>query len=418
MITPEIGAIVSAPNQNHENFAQRTERLIPFFGANILSRLVTLHSGKPLPAIDMWNNFGHQMDEAYSNQSLLDGASRRQYADLLIDKKYAYFASLGINIDTRTIVRDDDPETMSWMEQRLQKLYDEGIIYEDTEALSVCTSCGNIISVATVKVGSCSRCKSQDIAIEKRPSLFVDLPGSRQQYVHDKILLPKNAGHINGQFATLPGRVIVSRQRDYGQPLDFLGYEGMVLDPKIGLGLMPEMIVERFKLKVLTQVQGAPTAKNTVPYTTLLSPDIETRYIFTNHVPGNISTTEVQKLGVDFFTKYLPLFMLDKTGDVNDAQLNSLVIEYSKAKRKLDNALHYLRTNIGEDIPMPAQDKALLSDSLSNFANQNIRSTVINLRKYIFEGIGKRYTDELRLSGKSIADDDLTAAEKILKEIF
>jgi len=419
MVDSKIGDIMSAPNQNHENFAQRTERLIPFFGARVLSRLISLESGQPLPQIDMWNSFGYLMDESYKSQTRFDGASREEYASLLLAEKYAYFASIGIDIDKREIVRDDTPDTQAWMQTKLQKLYDNGTIYEETEALSVCASCGYIMGVASVVVGSCNRCKSQDIRVERRPSLFIDLVGDRQEYIHDKILLPKKAGHINGQFATLPGRVLISRQRDYGQSLSFLGHDGMVLDPKIGLGLMPEMVSERFGLQSITQVQGALTAKNTVPYTALLSPDLNAKYIFTNHAPKNITSETVDRLGVDFFTKYLPLFMLDKTGDVSEAQLQALVVEHSKTKRKLDNAIGYIRSSEGLEIPLPAKDSQLLADNVNDIvSNQKIRNSVMNMRKYIFESIGKNHTDAVRFDNKKLREVDLQIIEKTLREIF
>ncbi len=419
MIDSEIGAIMSAPNQNHENFAQRTERLIPFFGARVLSRLISLESGKPLPQIDMWNSFGHLMDEAFKSQTRFDGASREEYAGLLLDEKYAYFASIGIDTGEREIIRDDAPETQAWVQEKIQKLYDNGTIYEDDEALQICASCRNIISVASVVVGSCSRCKSQDIRIKKRPSLFIDLTGDRQKYIQGKVLLPKNAGHINGQFATLPGRVLIERQRDYGQSLAFLGRDDMVLDPKIGLGLLPEMVSERFGLQAITQIQGAPTAKNTVPYTSLLSPDLDAKYIFTNHAPKNITTETIDTIGVDFFTKYLPLFMLDKTGDVSEVQLQALIVEHSKAKRKLDNALLFIRSNEGVEVPLPPKDEQLIADSLRDIASsEKIRNSVMNMRKYIFEGIGKRYTDAARIDNEKLNEDDLQAVEKTLREIF
>ena len=419
MIGSEIGTVMSAPNQNHENFAQRTERLIPYFGAHVLSRIVSLETGQQLPRIDMWNSFGHLMDGAYKSQTKFDGASREEYSSLLLDEKYAYFESIGIETDGREIIRDDAPETQAWIQTKLQNLYDDGTIYEDTEALSICASCGNVIGVASVVVGSCSRCKSQDIRVESRPSLFIDLVGDRQKYVHNKVLLPKNAGHVNGQFATLPGRVLISRQRDYGQSLAFLGYDGMMLDPKIGLGLMPEMIGERFGLQTITQVQGAPTAKNTVPYTTLLSPELSAKYIFTNHAPKNISSETVNEVGVDFFTKYLPLFMLDKTGDVSEPQLQALITEHSKAKRKLDNAVHYIRSSDGKETPLPGEDMQLLIDSIRGIASsQNIRHSVMGLRKYIFEGIGKKYTNAVRLDNKKLGEKDLQIIEKTMREIF
>lgn len=414
----ETGAIVSAPNQNHENFAQRTERLIPFFGAVTLSKLVALQSGQTLPQIDMWNSFGHQMDVAYKAQTRFDGASREEYASQLIDEKYRYFDSIGINTANRHIVRDDDLETMTWIQSKLQLLYNEGSIYEDTEAVSVCSLCGNIISVATVAFTACSRCKSHDFNIQKRQALFMDLDGDRQKYLAGKVLLPKNSGHINGQFATLPGRVLVSRQRDYGQSLDFLGYEGEVLDPKIGIALLPEMISARFGLKGITQIQGASTAKNTVPYTTLLSPDLEAKYMFINYAPKNISIGTIQEQGVDFFTKYLPLFMLDKTGDVSDEQLNALRSEHTKTKRKMTNALMYLRANEGEVTPLPNEDQVLLTQSLNSVAQQNIRNGVLNLRKYIFEKLGKTYVDTLKANGKKVAGNDLDQIETLLQEIF
>lgn len=414
----KINVITSAPNQNREHFSDHLERLVPYFAARSLNRVVAVSRGVETLSIDMWNSFGHHMDQGYKKQVRFDGASREEYSKLLIDEKYRFLEGIGIDVSSNEIVRDDDPDTIDWVENKLGRLLDEGVIYEDTESVSVCSGCGNIIAAATSNVSTCSRCDGVDIRVEKRNVLFLDLPGDRLRIVRNRVDLPRKAGFINGQFATLPGRVMIARNRDYGQPLGIPGYEDMVLDPKIGLALMPEMVAEKYGIDVLTQVQGATTAKNTTPYTCVLSPELSARYIFTSNIPPNVDERKLSELGVDFFTKYLPIHMLDRSSNLDVSQLQALSIEHSKVKRKIENATHYLESNLSEALSESPLDSTRVVAAMGSVAAYDIRRGVLEMRKYVYEDLGGRYVQELREHGRGLSLESIQSINSILNEVF
>ena len=413
-----MDVIISAPNQNREQFSSHLERLIPFFAARALNRIVSLTEGLTPLQIDAWNSFGSQMDQSFAKQTQFDGASREEYSDLILKQKYELLEEVGVDTSSHEVVRDDDDATKKWMLDKISELYSKGIIYEDKESVNACASCGNIISSASSGASICSRCSSTDIKIDKRRTLFMDLPGDRVDYIRDRIDLPRKSSFINGQFATLPGRVMIARRRDYGQELGIPNYEDQVLDPKIGLSLMPEMLAERYDIDSLTQVQGSTTAKNTAPYTVRLSPELNSRYIFTGNIPSNIDTGKLNELGVSFFTKYLPIFMLDRSGNLSQQQLDALSAEYSKVSRKLGNVLSYLQSHEGEPTKEIGGATDKLREAVSAIALRDVRTGVLDVRKYIYDDLSKHYADELRINGRSIPSRDIDFVRETTSEIL
>jgi len=413
-----MDVIMSAPNQNREQFRSHLERLTPFFAARALNRIISLNKGMTPIQIDVWNTFGNHMDQSYAKQTQFDGASRKEYSDFLLKQKYEFFEEIGIDTSLHEVVRDDDDKTREWMLNKINDLHSNGTIYEDVESVNACSSCGNIISSATSNVSSCSRCDSTNIKIDKRRTLFIDLPGDRIDYVRGRVDLPRKSSFINGQFATLPGRVMIARRRDYGQELGIPDYEDEVLDPKIGLSLMPEMLAERYGINSLTQVQGANTAKNTVPYTARLSPELNAHYIFTGNIPSNIDTDRLSELGTGFFTKYLPIFMLDRSGNVGEQQLDTLSVEYSKASRKLSNVLPYLQSYECESMEEIRDATGRLKEAMSSIALRNVRTGILDVRKYIYDDLSKHYADELRTKGRVLPPSDIDFIKKTTTEIF
>lgn len=413
-----MDVIMSAPNQNREQFSSHLERLTPFFAARALNRIISHNKGLAPVQIDSWNSFGNHMDQSYAKQTQFDGASRKEYSDFLLKQKYEFFEEIGIDTSSHEVVRDDDGKTREWMLNKISDLHSQGTIYEDMESVNVCASCDNIISSAASGVSVCSRCSSTDIKIDRRRTLFIDLPGDRLDYIRGRVDLPRKSNFINGQFATLPGRVMIARRRDYGQELGIPDYEDQVLDPKIGLSLMPEMLAERYGIDSLTQVQGSTTAKNTVPYTARLSPELNARYILTGNIPSGIDTDRLDRLGIDFFTKYLPIFMLDRSGNFSEQQLDALSVEHSKVSRKLDNVLPYLQSYKCEPTEEIRDAAGKLREAMSTIALRNVRAGVLDVRKYIYDDLSKHYANELRTKGRAIPSDDINFIREIIAEIF
>jgi hypothetical protein len=410
--------ISSAPNQNRDQFDTHLERLVPYFAAIALNRIISMTLNTEPLYIDMWNSFGHHMDQSYKNQTRFDSVSRKEYSTLLLNEKYKFFEDHEIDTSQHVVICDDDPDTISWVTDKIEDLCEDGTIYEDDESVNVCMTCGNVIAIAASNVSACARCDSVRLSVEKRQLLFMDLPGNNLDYIQGKVSLPKKAAFLNGQFATLPNRIFITKMRDYGQPLGIKGYEDMVLDPKIGLALMPEMVAEKYHIETFTQVQGATTAKNTVPYTSILSPSLINRYIFTSNIPSDINEKKLSELGVMFFTKYLPIYMLDRVGNIDESQLESLRVEHSKTKRKIENALNYLRTHASDFTPNTSKDSSLLTQGIGRIATYNIRQGVLDTRKFVYEDLGGQYVRDSKEKNEVVSSSDLEDIESKLWEIY
>lgn len=392
--------VLSAPNQNHEQFAHRLERLVPLLAARALADIRDLRADTPSLRVEAWNSYGHQMDVAYRQSPLRHDLSREEYATSNLQAKYTYLESIGLDSENVEVIRDDEPTTTTWMETKLTALANEGVIYEDFVDVNICHNCGNTVAAAGTTVSQCSRCLSEDIRPGTRSELVMDVARVTPAEVESIVTLPHKSAFLNGQFATMPPRVLIGRQRDYGLSLDVLGRNGQVLDPKLGLSLMPQMIAERHGLSGMTQIQGTTTAKNTVPYSRTFSPQFDLSYILTHRIPNNMSSERVEEMGIGFFTRYLPLYTLEKTGDVNEAQLLAIQREHAKTDRKYANVAAYLDSLAvrgGEDAPL---DTTRIDKGIDDITQLHIRAGMAAVRGFIFEELSGGYAESLKIDGK------------------
>lgn len=410
--------IVSAPSQNHEAFLLKTERLMPLLAARALTSVFEQYYGEKMPQLDMWNCFGKKMDDGYTNSPLRHDLSRPEYEEHILSARYAYLESLGVGISDRIVVRDDSEETISWTTDKLTELANTGQIYEDYEYVNVCHHCDNTISVAIVDISSCGLCKSNDIRKERRSELFVDIDKDSLDDAYSKILLPINKTFLRGQFGTLPPRSLLARQRDYGLPLDFMGKEGKVLDPKIGLGLMSGMVMEKHESGRMIQIQGSETAKNTLPFTASLSPNADISYIMTSRIPSGISAEKVEELGPDFFTKYLPLYLLDKCGNVSQQQIQSISAEYRKASNKFENVLRYFEQVEFDEQPLDQTLTNELNEAFSNICNYNVRMGVLAIRSFVFNKLSRNIVETAKKTHIAPSSDDLKKIEDLVRTVL
>lgn len=409
--------ITSAPNQNRDNFDNRLERLMPLFTAYTLNK-VRASLGHSAMRIDMWNCFGSHMDKEYSLQNRFDGIGREEYSTQLLHEKYKFLEDLGVDISDVVVVRDDDDSTTEWIRLKIQDFLEEGVIYEDEDAVVSCLNCDNIVASAASKASVCGYCKSDRLTIEKRKTLFIDMINLDTEGVRGRIILPRKTRFLKGQFATLPSRVMITRKRDYGQPIGIVGYENFVLDPKIGLSLMPEMVVERYGLDAITQIQGAATAQNTIPYTAVLSPNVPANYILTSNIPNDIDLSRLSSLGADFFAKYLPLFMLDRVQNIDEVQLENLRKEHSKIKRKLDNAINYIDSSSGLSSENSPIDTSILVRALGKIASYSAREGVMDIRSFIYNDLSRDVISNMKSGHGGPRRDDLERIVYLLKEVL
>ncbi|MDD5481908.1 MAG: hypothetical protein PHR64_03120, partial [Candidatus Shapirobacteria bacterium] len=247
MIESERKIITASAAENLDTINERVvHRLIPMLVAENITRVIEYESGRIMPRVDLWNCVGMKMDKIFMAQQGRYG-SRRDFSTSLLVDKYTILKELGIPKKGRDIIRDDDDTTKSWLEKKLEQLFSSGAVYIDSVGVNICNNCGYLQSVDSVSLASCTVCGNSRFHSEKRNVLMVDIPKDRESLIKDKIIYPQNTKYIRSFFDQLPPRIMISRVREYGLPLDSIGLEGYVLDPKIGVALMPELVAEKYE---------------------------------------------------------------------------------------------------------------------------------------------------------------------------
>lgn len=414
MINSERHLLTAAPGQNL-NTGQSIERYVPLLAANSLNKVREYATGKPVPIIDMWNNCGQKMDIAHSRSGTDE--SRYDYATRLLAEKYAVLARLGIDFDSRTIIRDDSTDVQSWLTEKLKQLYKDKILYEAETTFNTCGDCGYLISEKGATVNKCSGCGSQSFVETEARGLFIDLPSNKHDLLNGKVYTPKNQKHLQGIMETLPDRTLVSRVRKYGLSLGFLGFDGFVLDPKIGISLMPEMVAETHGLDEITQIQGIKTAIHTAPYTAFLSPDYHNTYAFLHRIP--LTTLETaQSLGIDFVSHYLPLFLFTKKGDIGKGEMENLKVEFGKVFRKIDNTMKVLSRDAESTQSLSDADRQKVTEVVSLLLNYDISQGLSALREFVYDTLSAGCANELKNRNAKLNDNDIAAIDELLKIIY
>lgn len=414
MVESERHLITAASGQNL-NTGQSIERYIPLLAADSINKVREYATGKPVPVIDMWNNCGQKMDIAHEKAGTNE--SRYDYATRLLVEKYAVLAQLGIDVDSRTIIRDDSTDVQTWLVHKLEQLYKDKILYEAETAFNACGDCGYLISEKDAPASKCSGCGSHSFVETEARGLFIDLPSNKHDLLNGKVYTSKNQRHLQGIMETLPDRTFVSRVRKYGLSLDFLGFDGFVLDPKIGISLMPEMIAETHRLDEITQIQGIRTAMHTAPFTTILSPNHLNTYAFLYRIPPTTLET-AQNLGIDFVSHYLPLFLFTKKGDIEKGEVENLKVEFGKVVRKINNTMKVLSRDAESMRPLSDVDRQKVTEVVSLLLNYDISQGLSALREFVYDTLSAGCANELKQENARLSDNDIAVIEGMLRIIY
>lgn len=407
--------IASAP-QNLDTRKERVvQRFIPLLVAENLTRIAEYESGRPIPRVDLWNCVGMRMDKSFADQTMY--ASRREFSSALLADKYAMLNEFGISCQGRDIIRDDDNATKTWFEGKIKQLFSSGIIYIDLVGMNICNNCNYLQSVENSFLDSCSVCNSSEFHIEKRRVLMVDIPPKdRNSLINDKIIHPKNISHIRSFFDQLPPRSMISKIREYGLSLDSIGLEGYVLDPKIGVALMPELVAEKYHLSELTLVQGASIAANTMPYTSILTSGFNHTYLFLPKIP-KISIEQARDLKLSFFSRYLPLILMTYNNNIKSDQFKIIQENYARIRRKIDSTLSILKSGSVKPFDLLQEDYGAIKEIIRDFSEYKIRDGQEKFGKF-FKNQGRRYTKELRGNGYYLNPRDVNTLEDIVKLFY
>jgi hypothetical protein len=416
MIKSERKIITASAAENLDTINERVvHRFIPMLVAENITRVIEYESGRIMPRVDLWNCVGMRMDKIFTAQQSRYG-SRRDFSTPLLVDKYTVLEELGIPKKGRDIIRDDDDTTKGWLEKKIEQLFSSGAVYIDSVGVNICNSCGYLQSVDSVSLTSCTVCGNNHFRSEKRNVLMVDIPKDRESLIKDKIVYPQNTKHIHSFFDQLPSRIMISRVREYGLPLDSIGLEGYVLDPKIGVALMPELVAEKYELSELTLTQGATVATHNIPYTSVLTNGFRHTYLLLPKIPIT-SLEEARNIGLSFMARYLPFAVLTHNSDISLAQLKIIREEYTRITWKIDTIISSLRSEEGQSVNLTPEDHQILAEITRDFIEYRVRAGQKKLGNF-FKAQGRRYAEEMRHRGFYLNPTDIDTIECIVKLFY
>jgi len=415
MVESEQKLIIASASQNLDTKNERViHRFLPMLVAENITRIAEYESGRVIPRVDLWNCVGMRIDKAFMAQNRY--TSRRDFSTSLLVDKYTILEELGIPNQGRDIIRDDDDATKTWFEHKIRRLLSSSAIYIDSVGVNICDTCGYMQSVDSSSVDSCTVCKGNCFHSEKKEVLMVDIPKDRESLIKDRIILPKNTKHIRSFFDQLPPRMMISKVREYGLLLDSIGLEGYVLDPKIGVALMPELVAEKYKLPELTLTQGAAVATNAIPYTSILTSGFRHTYLLLPKIPIT-SLEEAKNIGLSFVARYLPLILMTYNNDITPDQLKAARREYARITWKIDTIISSLQSEKEQSVNLTPEDRQMLAEIIKDFSEYKIRVGQEKLGKF-FKAQGRRYAEEMRHKGYYLNPTDIDILEGIIKLFY
>jgi len=409
--------IMAAPAQNLDDGGRRVvQRFIPTLVAEALIRTREYKTGLPATRVYAWNCVGAKMDRQYEeykkNHPDEGSITREEYSSRLLQNKYGVLTDLGINPNDGQTVTDDQPEVLGWLTNEVCRLVKEGVFFRQQVDIQVCQNCGYEKTVSQKVVGQCGRCDESHFHMERREELVFNLPTNKQGLYKDRVYLPKNQGLFKGMFLSLPDQVIVSKMRRYGLDLGFVGFEGYVLDPKIGIALLPEWLSEQFGFDQITQIQGLKTVTNTLPYTAVLSEGFESRYVLTPMIP-RMNLGEASEMGLGFVVNYLPYVLMKRSTNMSESDMENARIEYRRIVNKFKNCLQII--NEEGSLTMPDNDRNCLNRIIGNLMKYNIRAGLEGLRCFVFDVLSRDYVGQAKKTDNCLRKEDLSQIKNVVE---
>ena len=369
--------MVAAASQNRPGFECAIERSLPMLIAREMNDM------KHAPhRIELWNNIGSKIDDSY-HADHRENEDRAAYSARLLEGRYSFMRSAKL-IDEHPVelIADDSKEFSIWTQSKIGAHVESGQIYQDKEIMLVCNICNKMVGVHTGQQtrSICQTCKTSDHRAERRTAWFMNIDKTPPN-----ILLPRKAQHIASHARNVACRTWIERNRTYGTALDIIDSDH-VLDPKLGISLMPGYLAHRYDVRNFVIIQGRDTLYNTAPYTQTLTPELQIAYMLSANVPRGIDREWVSSYGATFMKRYLPLFSIDRTTDITPTQMVDLKREYDNAVSYIDKMQLNSRTQYDKDTLDNLQTE--LNHAMTLFEQCRVRDSIVTFRNTVVRTMG------------------------------
>lgn len=407
-----------SPIQAREDTLYKVERMIPLLIAESLTRIREYNTGIAIPRIDIWNNVSRKIDDQYFIQR--DFTNRFDYSSSLIQRRYETLEKLfEISQKNRIIIRDDSNEYQRESKTITNRNLNEGRFIIEKAEVIFCPRCQKMIALKKASVTRCV-CGGTKFEIESKEVMFMNFTDDDKDAILKRVRLAggnRVLTNLKQRILPMPNKILVSKQRDYGFSLGYLGLD-LVLDPKIAVSYFPEVVLEMTSHSTETVVQGIDTSAHTIPYTLVLcNTDINPEYLLTRKV---MQFNPLERPIMDgFYFPFIPLLSSSMTSDLEANTIIGLKNEFDRTTNKYSNIIKLLKLAPANTIENLTPDEiSKLNKSLNLIDSLDFRKASLILRDFIYNVLSKKYGSRLKTDGIRLSTDTLAKLDRIISLIY
>jgi len=387
--------IANTPIQTRQSSFDKHERLLAFLSAEALNRIAEYQTGKQSPRVDLWNTVGTKSEKDWANANATQPIDYRAYHWQQIQARYKLLEeSYGIKKTGRTILTDNDSEYQLIVKENIRHRIDSGDFVVRRANFTHCVPCGYIIAPVDAGINKCPICHKEDLDRLETEGLFAPISHkNRHKIIEETDIYPESARKsLRRVVSTLPDLIQLSKQRRFGIQLSEFGVdERFVLDPKIPLALMGNVVGEMGLGQLKAFVQGIDSIGNLAPYVYIADPNSHYSYVNIGLVPPfNKDTLNDQNRS--FYTTFLPLIMVSYPNGIDVQQRLVLFKEFNRTARQfqyvmslIDHASTDGLSTIDADLKLPLQDIFRL------YNQYKTHEGALLIRQFIYESLSRDY---------------------------
>lgn len=388
---------INAAIQNREfSLDDKPHKAMGIVAARVLSHFVGSED-----IIHCWNNVGLFRDTTTSTKDRLDLKYTSKFMQRHIDRWGDH--------ERVHIYGDDDEQFKNWGQVIINDALRRGDIYQDIDAFAVCTHCGLTIGVVSGgnTIMQCSNCQtSEAVKTKSKLGLFVDIPSDLATNLKSNHLyISNNIRQEVNSFSQLPPRLLLSRDRDDGIPLDSIDMPGMRIDPRLGIGLLSVYLATQRSYERAGIVQSYSTILRTVPYLNSVLRDTNNYSVadFTYAFHSKIERSLLQGDGA-ITPELLCIEALTKKVDVSKVHVSKILSQRQSILKRHSIVEHFIDDAYSSDFA------PVLSTSAAQNGRQ-FKTVLTSLNKDLGKSI------ESLKHGRIVEDDSLKAAHQLCAEV-
>ncbi|MGH9644913.1 MAG: hypothetical protein ACRD3Q_21125, partial [Terriglobales bacterium] len=233
------------------------------------------------------------------------------------------------------IVTDADPEVAELALSIIERHLAAGNMAISSEAMLFCKRCDHMAGASSSPM--CKACGGRDLYIRRKRLLTAPAGKLAIKDLYGRA----NEGRIRAITGEVPGKLVLSRTRDYGISLDTLGLPGLVLDPRAGIHVAASAVARRSRAKTAVLLLTPNAAVNIQAYGHPFRRDETIRLLYGLH--GHIPTLNIEQVHIlseqvgarrstveRFLQWFLPLLALKHVRGLRGTQLPPLLRYFKK----------------------------------------------------------------------------------------